>query len=282
MKPIKTWSTAVKNEKKKTIPCNICGEMKFKSSLSCGNFGYVRCLSCGLVQMNPQPLKEEIIDRYNTKDYLAYEMANEENYLNLQLLALKDSGFDETTRTSVLDIGCATGSLLSHLKIRGWETTGVEINGSQADYGRRKYNLDIRNLPLEENNFPSGRFNTVLTSHLIEHLNDPASMVREVKRILIYGGSFFITTPNIQGFQAKLFRGRWRSAIFDHLYLFSVKTLTRLLEDNGFIIEKISTWGGLASGTASAPVKRVFDKAAKRFGFGDVMIIRSRKHETEA
>ena len=290
----KTWSTAVKSEKKQLIPCVICGSRKFKQSLSCEGFGYVRCTACGLVQMNPQPLKEEIEHRYNNgQDYLAYEIANEENYLNLQLLALEDAGFIElekelflgvssSLRSSVpgphiLDIGCAIGSLLSRLRDRGWETTGVEISGPQAGYGRRERNLDIRSLPLEENKFPQGSFDTVLASHLIEHLNDPAALIREVWRILKPGGSFFVTTPNIAGFQARLFRGRWRSAIFDHLYLFSSKTLTRLLGENGFIIEKTATWGGLAAGTAPAPLKRIFDRAAKRFGFGDVMIVRAKK-----
>jgi len=117
----------------------------------------------------------------------------------------------------------------------------------------------------------------VIASHLIEHLNDPASFTAEVYRILSIGGYFFVTTPNISGMQAHLFKNRWRSAIFDHLYLFSVKTLTRLLAGKGFTVEKISTWGGLAKGAAPEKVKRLFDKAAKRFGFGDVMIIRAVK-----
>ena len=291
---LKTWSTEVKPEKKLLIPCAVCGSLKFKASLSCGNFNYVRCGGCGLVQMNPQPLEEEIRRRYTPGgDYLVYEIANEESYLNLQLLALKDAGFGEieteifegrnscgsqlSEKPRILDIGCAIGSLLSSLRERGWETTGVEISGLQAEYGRRKKNLDIRSLPLKENNFPASSFNAVLASHLIEHLNDPASLVREVNRILIPGGRFFVTTPNISGFQAGLFGSRWRSAIFDHLYLFSVKTLSRLLKEAGFIIEKTATWGGLAAGSAPAPVKRLFDRAAKSFGFGDVMIVRSMK-----
>ena len=129
------------------------------------------------------------------------------------------------------------------------------------------------NKPLEENHFPENHFDAILASHLVEHLNDPASLVWEARRLLVPGGFFIVTTPNISGFQAKLFRGGWRSAIFDHLYLFSVKTLSALLRQNGFGIEKIVTWGGLAAGTAPAPVKRIFDRAAKRFGFGDVMLI---------
>ena len=248
--------------------------------------------------MNPQPLKEEVIGRYNTEDYLKYELVNEENYLKLQLLALNDTGFNNLEKDlfstkqkqatphapqsslpvpRILDLGCATGSLLYLLRERGWETTGVEICGSQAEYGRKARKLNISELPLEDNNFPSSYFNVVLASHVIEHLNDPASFVREVHRILIPGGNFFVTTPNIAGFQARLFGNRWRSAIFDHLYLFSIKTLKRLLEDAGFIIEKTVSWGGLAAGSAPAPLKRFLDRAAKRFGFGDVVIIRSRK-----
>ena len=286
MSCVKTWSTPVaSSEEKRLIPCAICGNLSFNPSLSCEGFSYVRCASCGLVQMNPQPLKGEIQRRYEGKDYLAYELANEEPFLNLQLLALGDAGFNEFERElfainkkpHILDIGCAIGSLLARLRERGWKTTGVEISGPQAEYCRLKRNLDVASLPLEENRFPGASFDVVLASHLIEHLNDPAGLVREVYRILAPEGRFFVTTPNIAGFQARLFKGRWRSAIFDHLYLFSVKTLSRLLAENGFTIEKIATWGGLAAGTAPAPLKRLFDRAAKRFGFGDVMIIRAKR-----
>jgi len=283
----KTWSTPVSAEEKKSVPCNLCGSNSFKPSLQCEGFSYVRCAKCGLVQMNPQPEQKEIKRRYGEgsgQDYLAYELANEKAFLDLALLALKDSGFEETERAllscdkaRVLDVGCATGSLLAALRQRGWETTGVEISGPQAEYGRLNRNLDLRNGSLEEIHFPNDYFNVVIASHLIEHLNDPASFTAEVFRILASGGYFFVTTPNISGMQASLFGNRWRSAIFDHLYLFSVKTLSRLLAGKGFAVKKISTWGGLAKGAAPEKVKRLFDKAAKRFGFGDVMIMRAAK-----
>jgi len=283
----KTWSTPVVIEEKKAISCALCGSNSFKPSLQCEGFSYVICAKCGLVQMNPQPEQKEIKRRYGESsghDYLAYELANEKAFLDLALLALKDSGFDELEKkllscgkARVLDVGCATGSLLAALRQRLWETTGVEISGPQAEYGRVKRNLDLRNGSLEEIHFPDDYFSVVIASHLIEHLNDPESFTAEVYRILASGGRFFVTTPNISGLQARLFKSRWRSAIFDHLYLFSVKTLTRLLKEKGFTIEKIVTWGGLAKGTAPEKLKRLFDKAAKRFGFGDVMIIRAVK-----
>ena len=160
------------------------------------------------------------------------------------------------------------------LKERGWTVKGVEISGPQAVYCREQ-GLEVSSLPIEKNNFEPGFFDAVITSHVIEHVNDPFSFAKEVRRILKPKGYFYITTPNISGFQARIFGSRWRSAIFDHLYLFSIKTLCGLLEKSGFTVERVKTWGGLAAGTAPAPVKRVFDKLAKPLGFGDVMIVRA-------
>jgi len=273
---VRTWSTPVITEEKKLIPCAICGSSLFKPSLLCEGYSYVRCSVCSLVQINPQPLEKEIRQRYG-ENYLTYELANEDAFLNLALLALADMGFADFEPGNILDIGCATGSLLATLREKGWKTTGVEISVPQAEYGRQKRNLDVRELPLKENSFPPEHFDVVHASHLIEHVNDPPALVREVHRIIKPDGRFFLTTPNIAGFQARLFKNRWRCAIFDHLYLFSVDTLSRLLKENGFTIEKMITWGGLAAGIAPAPVKCLFDKAAKRFGFGDVMAVRARR-----
>jgi 2-polyprenyl-3-methyl-5-hydroxy-6-metoxy-1,4-benzoquinol methylase len=286
-KLIKTWSTPVEKQKLATVPCAICGGNVFTKSLQCEGFSYVRCVSCNLVQMNPQPLQSEIKKRYQEgfgNDYLSYEIANEKSFLRLQELALQDADFEQIEKRflaagkkQLLDIGCATGALLETLRARGWNVCGIEISTPQATYARAQKKLEVIDLPLEKAQLEAESFHVVLASHLIEHLNNPSLFVKEVHRVLQSGGYFFVTTPNIDGLQSKLMKGKWRSAIFDHLYLFSKKTLIRLLHDSGFTIEGISTWGGLAAGLAPKPLKKIADKAAKRFGFGDVMLVKARK-----
>jgi 2-polyprenyl-3-methyl-5-hydroxy-6-metoxy-1,4-benzoquinol methylase len=285
------------------VPCNYCGGLIFKPALECEGFNFVRCKKCGLVQRNPQPVKEEIIARYSKifgDDYLSYELENEAAFLKLQQLALRDAGFDKTEKAaflrarsvaraesagncesagsapSVLDAGCATGALLAFLRSRGWRVTGVEISPC-AVYAQKERGLDVRDIPLEENNFQNESFDAVLASHLVEHLNDPRSFFTQARRILKKDGYMFITTPNISGLQARLFGGRWRSAIFDHLYLFSKRTLLKMLKNCGFKTEGVYTWGGLAAGVAPVFLKKPADFLAKRLGFGDVMIVRARK-----
>jgi 2-polyprenyl-3-methyl-5-hydroxy-6-metoxy-1,4-benzoquinol methylase len=285
---MKTWSMPVREIKRDIIPCVCCGGFIFSPSLECEGFGYVRCQKCGLVQMNPQPLKEEILTRYSStfgKDYLSYEIKNETAFLKLQQYALEDAQFFKLEKNlmlhaesnpSVLDIGCATGALLSFLKERGWRVTGVEISPA-AEYARNVRKLDVRSLPLEEIKFPGESFDVILASHLIEHLNDPFSFLNEISRILKEEGALFLTTPNISGFQAFVYRRKWRSAIFDHLYLFSKSTLKKLLTKTGFKTKRILTWGGIASGLAHPIIKKCADFLAKFFNFGDVMIVYAEK-----
>jgi 2-polyprenyl-3-methyl-5-hydroxy-6-metoxy-1,4-benzoquinol methylase len=285
---MKTWSTPVREIRSGIIPCVCCGSKIFAPFLECEGFGYVRCNECGLVQMNPQPLTDEIIARYSSvfgKNYLSYEIENENAFLKLQQYALKDARFfrlekalmlNAKSKPAILDIGCATGALLLFLEERGWHVTGVEISPA-AEYARNVHKLDVRSLPLEEIKFPCESFDVVLASHLIEHLNNPFSFLSEIRRILKKDGAVFITTPNISGFQARLYRERWRSAIFDHLYLFSKRTLKNIFIKTGFKTKRIRTWGGLAAGLAFPLTKKCVDFFAKLFNFGDVMVVYAQK-----
>ncbi|MDR2468744.1 MAG: class I SAM-dependent methyltransferase [Spirochaetaceae bacterium] len=282
MRAQQTWSTPVRDEKVRSIPCALCGGRRFRPALHCEGFSYVKCCSCGLVQINPQPEQEAVHSRYGD-DYLHYELSNEAAFFDLARRALDDADIANIEEQAavqrnkrVLEIGCATGSVLAYLRDRGWLVHGVEISAPQANWAQRERGLDISTLPLEENHFPDEHFFLVTASHLIEHLNDPVSFVREVNRILVPGGFFLITTPNTSGLQARLFGSNWRSAIFDHLYLFSRNTLSRLVHEAGFTVEKTVTWGGIAQGFAPPALKTIVDRAAKRYGFGDVMLVRCR------
>ena len=224
-------------------------------------------------------------------EYLRYEEENQLAFRDLELHALGDLGLDAAAATiferaaaegrkpRVVDIGCATGALLAALRDRGWEPQGVEISAAQAGYGRERHGLPIFAGSLEAAAFPAGRFDLVHASHLIEHLNDPASFLDEASRVLAPGGLLALTTPNADGFQARLLGPGWRSAIYDHLYLFTRRTLAALLESRAFRVSAWVTWGGWAKGLRPAFVKRPLDLLAKRLGIGDVVAILATRAE---
>ena len=283
---MKTFSKVPGEEHLRPIDCPVCGAGEYRSHWTYDGFSFVRCAGCGLLYQNPQPVHDQLTLRYD-EEYFRYERENEEAFFGLMKLALSDIRFDSVVGTpasrggmSVLDVGCATGKLLEWMAERGWSVQGVEVCRPAAEFGTAKRGVPIHIGTLETAGFQSGRFDVAHCSHLIEHLTDPGAFVREVYRMLCDGGWFVLTTPNVDGLQARLFGSEWRSAIADHMTLFSRRTLRRLIEGAGFRVVKTKTWGGLAVGPAPPVVKKAMDRAAKPLGFGDVMIVLARKVTT--
>ena len=277
----KTYSSVPGQERQETVPCPCCGSMDSGAFLASDGFGFERCRACAIVFQNPRPVFDDVRRRYGA-DYFSYELGNESIFFGLMKLGLNDIHFRDRTAESgtprtFLDIGCATGMLIELMKGEGWEARGVDVCRESAEYGKVHRGVDIFPGTLDEAHFAGGSFGVVHFSHLIEHVPDPRGFLGEVRRILAPGGFAVITTPNIDGFQARLFGKGWRSAIADHLVLFSRKTLIRLVQESGFDVRQSVTWGGLAAGTAPSIIKRPFDKLAKKWGFGDVVMVLAAK-----
>lgn len=276
---MKTFSKQPGDEKYYHVPCPLCFSQKGRLKFDCSTFSFYKC-PCGCVYQNPRPDEVALIDRYDG-EYFDYEKTEEKQFLELMLKGLSDVDFFKLSSqykdSGVLDIGCATGILLESLRKDGYKVCGLEVCRESAEYGVKHRGLDIRINTLEDEAFPSGGFRFIHSSHVIEHIPDPAAFVRELYRISTDGGYVFITTPNASGLQAKIYKEKWRSCIPDHVVLFSKKKLLFLLKNEGFSIIKYKTWGGLAVGAGHPVLKKVLDPLAKMFGFGDVMIIAARK-----
>ena len=277
---MKTYSKKpADNEKANIIFCPVCGSsFEYHSHLyDFKDFSFKKCTKCSLIMQNPQPVFTDLSERYD-KDYFKYEIENEEAFFFLMTLALSDIGFEtldfsNDSSRRILDVGCATGRFLHEFKGNGWEVAGIEICKEAADYGNKNRKVNIHNCTLEEARFTEKSFTVVHASHLIEHLNDPVLFLREVYRILKDNGYLIIVTPNIRSFQGFIFRSEWRSAIADHLFLYSLNALEKLCSSNGFNLLRKGTWGGLAKGKAPDFIKKIFDNAAKKAGLGDVMVM---------
>jgi len=110
----------------------------------------------------------------NEKGWLFYEAALKgwkELYLNL-------SG------DSVLDLGCASGISLSLIKTFNPLMKVVGLEGN--DSGKEMW--DLRNLQVVSGNiydlpFDDNSFDTVYSSHVIEHLDDPMKAINESIRV---------------------------------------------------------------------------------------------------
>ena len=93
-----------------------------------------------------------------------------------------------------VDLGCGPGTIVSQLDARGARAIGVDLKDS--GFGRRPdltlIKADARDLPLE-----SESVDLVTSRWMFEHLEDPSTVVREIRRVLKPGGHALIVAPNV-------------------------------------------------------------------------------------
>ncbi len=266
------------SEAKDNILCPLCSSKRHTACWTIGQSKFVRCNHCKLVYQNPQPVFKDLKQRYD-EEYFNYEVENQDSFLSLMIKGLEDIGIDieKGEGKSFLDIGCATGTLLEYAQHRDWKVQGVEICQQAVNYAREKRAVSVFHGTLDQWFSHIQTVDIFHSSHVIEHLVDPKSFIESAFQLLKPGGYFICTTPNIQGFQSKILGKKWRSVIDDHLCLFSKRQLSRLIKDAGFNIEDQKTWGGWAAGVKPYWMKKPMDWLAKKWGFGDVVIIKAVK-----
>jgi 2-polyprenyl-3-methyl-5-hydroxy-6-metoxy-1,4-benzoquinol methylase len=100
------------------------------------------------------------------------------------------------------------------------------------------------NLPLE---YSEGYFNFVISSEVIEHLENPRAFFRECSRIIKSGGVLILTTPNNRSLRSTislLFRGHFvafsDSCYPAHITALLEKDLSRLCTEVGFTMPEFS------------------------------------------
>ena len=136
----------------------------------------------------------------------------------------------------ILDVGCGPGFLLSGVGA-AWEKHGVELSTLAAEHARA-YGR-IHNGLLADAGYPDAHFDVVVLHHVIEHVADPAALVRDIRRILADDGLLILATPNFDSGCARRFGERYR-LLHDktHITLFSDDSMRRFLRDSGFRIER--------------------------------------------
>jgi 2-polyprenyl-3-methyl-5-hydroxy-6-metoxy-1,4-benzoquinol methylase len=99
---------------------------------------------------------------------------------------------------SVLDVGCAQGTLALLLAESGHRVTAVDIRPQFLEYAKSRYERgDVRFVAA--NVFEAGdigTFDLVFANQIIEHLVYPARFLSELSRFASPGGVLVISTPN--------------------------------------------------------------------------------------
>ena len=203
---------------------------------------FFRCSRCTFIFARPLPIPA--IDERQLDDIDYAELFNSPLLKNLytnffikrEIRILKK--YRRGKNLKLIDIGCGTGWTTSIFGKNGFEVTGLEPSKTRSKFARDTYGIrtltgHIENVNIQET------FGTVVLRHIIEHVEDPKSVIEKIGELLENQGLLLLVCPNINSLGRYLFGAQWSSwGLPWHCNFFTPKSIKALLDHSDFEILK--------------------------------------------
>ncbi|MFQ5965420.1 MAG: methyltransferase domain-containing protein [Candidatus Scalinduaceae bacterium] len=222
--------------------CVICGSPDKKVVFKEFEVDILKCINCGHVFSSYKA--EQDYDGFfgqevESNDHFWWNEAHEKMYADFcNRFIIGKSG-------RLLDVGCGLGYFVrTMVSFPTWQTFGYEISKAAVEFAINSLKLDnISCGKVEASNFPEKYFDIITLWDVTEHIPHPDSLLSYLSSILKDKGFLFIHTPNnkIQIPKAKLkklLKGMKRGISYleakDHINIYSMNTIKKVLQRNGF------------------------------------------------
>jgi len=232
--------------------CPVCGgqdhrlvhSQRFMSGPLGNGYNVVVCKQCGAGFADKTPLQSQMDHYYADHSKYAYEhTAGAESpwdFIRFEKTAEQVSPHLLSREIHILDVGCATGGLLSVFKKRGFKNLlGADPSPACAATAERLYGVEVRAATLAQMADWDERFDLILMVGVLEHLREAKDAVNVVSRLLNHGGSIYCAVPNVEGL-ADCVNAPYQQFSIEHVNFFSHGTLKRLMRECG--MGEIDAW----------------------------------------
>jgi len=221
-------------------PCSACGRRAGHAPTFAS---LQRCLACGFISFDAAAVdvNELYDDAYFAGGEYADYRGQEPAIRRSMRRHLVQMSRYQPLGGSLLEVGCAYGFFLDEARGRFARVAGVDVAEGAVSYAREQLHLDA-----SVADFPSlataTRYDAICMWDTIEHVPEPERFVTKAHQLLAPGGHLFITTGDIDSFNARLRGAKWRQIHPPtHVNYFSKRTLALMLERLGFRVAGVET-----------------------------------------
>lgn len=178
-------------------PCPLCENsgateaFPYETRWSGRSFFYFHCEHCGCTFVDPVPTSEEFERMYATDTYHDVHYSDTSTTRHDDSVRFLEEHASRGAR--VLDFGCGNGAFMKAARQAGFEVFGVEHSERAAANLAARTGLDIS--PLQTRLQQQKTFDVIHLGDVLEHLPEPARVIRDLERLLSPRGVFFIEGP---------------------------------------------------------------------------------------
>ena len=102
----------------------------------------------------------------------------------------------------ILDVGCGNGVITRHLGRLGFNVLGIDVSDKTIEKARTiepMPNVQFMQKSAEELVASGEKYDAVICSEVLEHLNNPGALLKVLYQTLADGGKLIVTVPNGKG-----------------------------------------------------------------------------------
>lgn len=152
----------------------------------------------------------------------------------------------ERKNVTLLEVGCGSGRILMSIRERDphINLSGVDISKAQIDLAKKecaKARIDFSVAGGEKLPYPDNSFDYVVFTDVIEHVEDPDGMLREISRVLKPGGYLYGVSPaeghGIYWLSKKVFGRHFKEETIGHIQQYTIANLLGRVKKQGLDVE---------------------------------------------
>lgn len=134
-------------------------------------------------------IKHDLDEFYNHPNPIFRYIENKRIKRLIELADIRDSD-------KVIEVGCGAGHILERIKkgkLYGIDISDIQIKRAKERLGDR---VNLQKTPGERIPFEDKYFDKILCSEVIEHVLDPVTLLKEMRRVLKDDGVLSLSIPN--------------------------------------------------------------------------------------
>jgi len=201
----------------------------------------LQCKNCSLVYLDQNSVKfpDQFYEKEYHQTYLTHiepDAFDPKKYFDKMIKVTKiwSDKFKKKLNGNeiILDVGCSTGHFIKNIETNAKKVFGYELSEKEVNFCKKELKLDVDSVPIHKK-FKENSFDFITMIFVLEHISDPVSFLKYLKKFLKPKGKFIILVPNINDallnfYNIPVFKNFYYC--MEHLFYYSPQTIKNLFK----------------------------------------------------